>query len=272
VKQIEKVKKFWDSRPCNIKHSKKEIGSKEYFDEVEKRKYLVEYHIPNFAEFEKWKGKKVLEIGCGIGTDSINFAKAGAELTCVELSEESLNLCKKRFEVFNLKANFFLGSAEELSKIVPIENYDLIYSFGVIHHTPNPEKVFDEIKKYMSESSEVRIMMYSKYSWKTFEFFIKHGHKFKYNLEKTIQYFAEAQLDCPVAYVYTKNSIKNILKDFDVVSIKKEHIFPYVIEDYINHIYNKKLLFRLLPNSIFRKLENILGWHLLITFKKKISK
>ena len=70
---IDKVKDYWNERPCNIRHSHKEVGTRQYFDEVEARKYFVEPHIPRFAEFESWQGKKVLEIGCGIGTDTINF-------------------------------------------------------------------------------------------------------------------------------------------------------------------------------------------------------
>src|SRR2546426_3113023 len=133
---IDRVQDYWNSRPCNIRHSTAPIGTKEYFDQVEARKYFVEYHIPGFAEFERWRGRKVLEIGCGIGTDTINFARAGAKVTAVELSEESLNVAKKRAEVFGFsnKIKFYIANAEELSKVIPIEKYDLVYSFGVVHH------------------------------------------------------------------------------------------------------------------------------------------
>src|SRR2546423_8866335 len=100
---VEEVGESWNRQPCNIRHSPKPLGSKEYFDEVEARKYFVEPHIPGFADFARWRGKKVLEIGCGIGTDTINFARAGAQVTVAELSDKSMELARKRAAVFGLE-------------------------------------------------------------------------------------------------------------------------------------------------------------------------
>src|SRR5579862_7399019 len=100
---IEQVRDYWDRRPCNIRHSTKPVGSREYFDEVEQRKYFVEPHIPGFAEFARWQNGSVLEIGCGIGTDTINFARHGACVTAIDLSEKSLDMARRRAEVFGLK-------------------------------------------------------------------------------------------------------------------------------------------------------------------------
>src|ERR1700704_2962707 len=127
---VEAVREYWNRRPCNIRHSQKPIGSKEYFDEVEARKYFVEPHIPGFAEFPRWRDKKVLEIGCGIGTDTINFARDGADVTVAELSDESMRVAQQRAEVFGLSDHitFHHGNAEELTSFVSAEPQDLVYS------------------------------------------------------------------------------------------------------------------------------------------------
>ena len=191
---IDSVIEFWDRRPCNIRHSAASFGSKQYFDEVEERKYFVESHIPNFADFSKWKNKRVLEIGCGIGTDAINFARAGAEVTVVECSSKSLEIAKKRFEVFGLKAEFVLIDAERLSEALPFRSFDLVYSFGVIHHTPHPDKVIEEIEKVIKLKGELRIMLYAKYSTKNFMIHLGLAQP-------------EAQTGCPIAFTYTKQEI-----------------------------------------------------------------
>jgi 2-polyprenyl-3-methyl-5-hydroxy-6-metoxy-1,4-benzoquinol methylase len=144
-KRIEDVRNYWNARPCNIRHSSKPVGDRQYFDEVEARKYFVEPHIPLFAEFERWQGKKVLEIGCGIGTDTMNFARAGATVTAVDLSDESLQVARKRAVVFGLqeRITFIQANAERLSEYVPLDTYDLVYSFGVIHPSYAPPRKRD---------------------------------------------------------------------------------------------------------------------------------
>src|SRR3989440_4482328 len=166
--EIARVRDYWNGRPCNIRHSTAPVGTKEYFDEVEARKYFVEYHIPGFAEFERWRGKRVLEIGCGIGTDTVNFARNGAQVTSVDLSEKSMEIAQQRVRVYGLQdqVKFYLGNAEELSSFVPVEPYDLIYSFGVIHHTPNPERVLAQMQRYARPGTTAKIMVYHRRSWK----------------------------------------------------------------------------------------------------------
>src|SRR3954470_11590180 len=115
ARTIADVRNYWDARPCNIRHSQKPLGSREYFDEVEARKYFVEPHIPGFADFSRWAGKRVLEVGCGIGTDAVNFARAGADYPAIELSQTSLSIAQKRFEVFGLTGRFFSCNAEQLA-------------------------------------------------------------------------------------------------------------------------------------------------------------
>jgi len=251
----ENIKKFWDNRPCNINHSSKEFMSKEYFDEVEKKKYLVESHIPNFSNFEKYKNKKVLEIGCGIGTSAVMFARAGADYVGVELSTESLNITKMRFEIFNLKGAFYTLNAENMD-IFEDDTYDLVYSYGVIHHAENPEKVIDEAYRVLKSDGELKLMLYAEDSWK------------KMIIDMNLDQY-EAQHNCPIVYTYTKEEIYELLRHFSNISIEQEHIFPYKIEDYKNNTYNYVEYFASMSPEIFSALEKKLGWHLCITCRKK---
>ena len=269
-KNIESVQNYWNSRPCNIRHSNKEIGTREYFEEVENRKYFVEPHIPVFADFTKWSGKKVLEIGCGIGTDTVNFAKNGADLTSVDLSSESLKLAKNRLDVYGLKANLLFANAEKLSDYVIPEKYDLVYSFGVLHHTPDPLAAFKEVKKYMGPESEFRMMVYYKGALKVFQ--ILEDYDFNYSdAENLIAKHSEAQTGCPVTYSYTPKQITEILESlgFEVTETYIDHIFPYKVEQYKKYEYVKEDLWANLSDEAFREFEKRYGWHLMVKAKLK---
>lgn len=252
---IQEVRVFWDRRPCNVRHSQKPVGSREYCEEVRARRYFVEPHIVPFADFSAWRGKRVLEIGCGIGTDLSRFAEAGALVTGTELSSESLEITKKSFATLGLAGRFYAVDAEELSNVVPVEPYDLIYSFGVIHHSPHPERIIAEIKKYMGAKSELRIMLYAKYSWKSLMILFRLDQP-------------EAQYGCPIANTYSARDVRELLLGFDVVSITKDHIFPYRIKEYKEYRYVKTFFWSFVPVFLANILKKYLGWHLLIRARR----
>ena len=266
---VSTVRDYWNARPCNIRHSPKPIGTKEYFDEVEARKYFVEPHIPRFAQFERWRGKKVLEIGCGIGTDTINFARHGAYVTAVELSDKSLELARQRAEVYDLHDHicFYQGSAEELTAFVRVEPYDLIYSFGVIHHTPHPERVIKQMCHYVRPGSTVKVMVYHRYAWKVLWILLTYGKGQFWRLAELVASHSEAQMGCPITYTFTRRQAHDLLEyhGFWVTEMWVDHIFPYRIPDYVQYRYVKVWYFRYLPPRIFRWLEQRIGWHLCVT-------
>jgi len=266
---IQNVKNYWNDRPCNLRHSTETVGTKKYFQEISTRKFFVEPHLVDFANFPSVKGKKVLEIGCGLGACAINFALAGAEVTAVDLSQKSIDIAKQNAVSMGVadKVKFFQGNAEHLAEILPDEKYDLIFSFGVIHHTPHPDIVVEQAKKYLAPQGQFKIMVYYRYSWKVFWVLAKFG-KFKFwKLSDLIARYSEAQTGCPVTYAYSKKSAKKLFenKGFKVQSIEIDHIFPYRIADYVKYKYVKVWYFRFLPKFIFRFLEKKLGWHLCLT-------
>lgn len=244
---------YWNRRPCNIRHSSLEVGSRDYFNEVEERKYFIEPHIPGFAEFSRWKGKRVLEVGCGIGTDAINFARAGAVYSAIELSEKSLAVTQQRFDIFGLNGELICGNAEELDKYFPEANFDLIYSFGVIHHTPRPRAVIEAARRLIRPDGELKLMLYARQSWKAM--MIEAGFD-----------QPEAQTGCPIALTFANDEVGSLLDGlFRVREIRQDHIFPYVIEKYLKYEYELQPWFKAMPTDMFAELEKRLGWHLLIS-------
>ena len=268
-KSIADVRKYWDDRPCNVRHSPKPVGSREYFDEVEARKYFVEPHIPAFAQFERWNGKRVLEVGCGIGTDSINFARAGAELTAVDLSGESLRIARQRATVMGVedRIEFVEANAEELTSAVSDKQYDLIYSFGVIHHTPRPERALAEMRSLAGPGGTLKVMVYHRDSWKVLWILVAEGRGRFWNADALIAKYSEAQTGCPVTYSYSRREARELIEHngFRVEEVSVDHVFPYRVRDYVQYRYVKEPYFRWMSEPLFRAFERQFGWHLLVT-------
>src|SRR5215210_2081193 len=268
-KSIADVQRYWDARPCNIRHSTKPVGSKEYFDEVEARKYLVEPHITGFAEFERWEGKRVLEVGCGIGTDSINFARVGAALTSVELSGESLRIAEQRADVMGVadRIRFVQANAEELTSALDEEPYDLVYSFGVIHHTLHPERALAEMHALVAPGGTLKLMVYHRRSWKVFWIVAAEGHGRFWKTDELVAEHSEAETGCPVTFSYTRSEGRELVENsgFRVQDLRVDHVFPYRIRDYVEYRYVRESYFRWMPEPLFRAFERRFGWHLLVT-------
>lgn len=267
---IAAVREYWDRRPCNLKHSPAPVGTREYFDQVEQRKYFVEPHIPRFADFDRWQGKRVLEVGCGLGTDTINFARAGALVTAVDLSERSVELARERANVFHVadRIDFVVADAERLSEFVQAQPYDLVYSFGVVHHSPNPRRILEEIRaNFVDARSTVKVMVYHRWSWKVLGIVFSEAHGAWWRMDSAVARHSEAQTGCPVTYTYSRRSGALLLEEagFRVLATEVEHIFPYRVLDYVKYEYVKTLPFRFLPDAATRALERRLGWHLCVT-------
>ena len=245
------VASYWDRRPCNIRHSPHPVGSRTWSDEVERRKYFVEPHIPGFADFPAWRGKRVLEIGCGIGTDTLNFPRHGAEVTAVDISEQSLAIAADRARVHGLSNIWFVHSdAEKLGRMHHTK-YDLIYSFGVLHHTPNPLAALRQFRLYAGPRTVLKIMLYHRWSWK---FWLARQQP-------------EAQAGCPVVHTYSRRSARRLLEaaGFRATNMKVAHIFPWRVRDYVEYHYVRAFPWNLVRGRLFRWLERRLGAHLLIT-------
>jgi len=254
--EIDQVRAYWDAQPCNVRHSAEPIGSSAFSYEVERRKYFVEHHIPGFAQFQRWKDKHVLEVGCGIGTDTINFARAGAWVTAVDLSATSVRIARMRsakMDVVCMEAD-----AERLDEALLQESFDLIYSFGVLHHTPNPAKALEQMRKFAAPGTVLKVMVYHRWSWKAMRIALGFDRP-------------EAQAGCPIARTYSHRAAKKFIENagFRVTEMCVDHIFPYSIPEYKRHEYRKVWYFRWMPRALFRFLERTIGWHLLITAEVK---
>lgn len=263
---IDDVKAWWDANPCNKRHGIASVGTLEYSMQVTEKKYCVEPHIVWFAEFPKWNGKRVLDAGCGIGTDSISFAVNLARVTALDVSEESLAIARARAKAMAVDGliNFRQANLENMSQLYG-RKFDLIYSFGVIHHTPNPEAALVELRRLARSGTELRIMLYNKWSTKALWLMLTGGWPFR-SARRCVERQSEASANCPVAYTYSKRQAVKLLRKagWEPYSVKVDHIFLYAIAPYKRGEYKRKWRWRFVPRPLFGLLERMFGWHILI--------
>lgn len=160
--QLHDRNEFWTGYQPGFRVSDAPVGSPRFFAEVEARRYALEPAIPEIAAFGRWRDRDVLECGCGIATDGINFARSDARYTGMDFSTTALELARHRFEQEGRRGRFVQGSITELP--FPDESLDLVYSNGVIHHLPETERVVGELYRVLRPGGRAIVMVYHRSS------------------------------------------------------------------------------------------------------------
>jgi len=254
---------YWNEKSCGSRFSNKEKFSKDYFEEIENHRYLVEPEIFLFAQFTRYHGKKLLEVGVGAGTDFLQWVRAGTKAYGIDLTPLAIEHIRKRLEVYNLTAeDVRVGDCEN----IPYEEntFDIVYSYGVIHHTPDTEKALKEIIRVCRPGGVCKIMIYNRHSLTAFYHWIYNG-LLKGRPWKSI---SQCLYDCAESKgtkAFTKKEIEDILKKMPVDSIRITSILTY---------YDKCENYNVILNIIAKSLAYILGgnrvgWFLHIQFNKK---
>jgi ubiquinone/menaquinone biosynthesis C-methylase UbiE len=157
------VRQFWGTEACGTDLVDAEIATPEFYKNHRELRYKLEWHIPQLVPFAETKDKEVLEIGCGNGADGIMFAQAGAIYTGVDLTDAAVGSTRTHFRLLGLNGTFCMGNAEQLS--FGNESFDFVYSHGVLHHTPHPERAVAEVYRVLRPGGKALIMLYNKHSF-----------------------------------------------------------------------------------------------------------
>lgn len=153
---------FWSGYQPGFRFASSPVGTKEFFEEVTAYRENLEPHIPEIVDFNRWAGKRVLEAGCGIGTDGARFAASGADYTGLDFSGRALRLARRRFELEHLDGRFLTGSVTKLP--FRDDSLDLVFSHGVIHHVDDTKAALREFQRVLSPGGTALVMVYHRRS------------------------------------------------------------------------------------------------------------
>ena len=219
----ERIKEYWEREPCGTKTAAADPGTAEFFDQIERRRYELEPFIPELAEFERWNLKDVLEVGVGLGTDFVRFVRAGARVSGIDLTQAAVDAVQQRLELEGLDADLRVGDAESL----PFDDrsFDLIWSYGVLHHTPDTRRALDEIRRVLRPDGEARVMLYARHSWLGFGAWVRWA-LLRGRPWRSIADVLARHLESPGTKAYTEAEIRVLFDRFSFVDVRRV-VTPY---------------------------------------------
>lgn len=265
------VKVHWENETCGTRYSKsKELS--DYYKEIEIERYKREPFIFEFAEFEKYSQKKVLEIGVGAGSDFVHWIKNKAKTTGIDLTRAAIDKTLEHTSIYNFSKEHFklsIGDAENLN--FPNEQFDLVYSWGVLHHSPDTKKALEEIFRVLKKKGRVKVMIYHRPSWTGWILALLYSFKKKslYSPKKAIYHFLES----PGTKSYSKKEARQLFMavGFKNIHLKTKLSCGDLLDIHPSRKYNPKLFnfIRLLyPAFLVRLLGDRFGLYLLIEAEK----
>lgn len=250
----EAVRSYWDAGPCGTKDF---IGADEArkFHDLERARELREPFIRRFARFNETHGRKVLEIGVGAGTDHLRFARSGALCTGIDLSEVSLETTRRRFRAEGLSSDLRVADAEHLP--FPDNAFDITYSWGVIHHTPDTPKAAREIVRVLRPGGRFCVMVYNRYSLVAAQTWLVYG-PLRGKPTRSLSDVLAHHMESPGTKAYTMREARALFDAARDVRVET------VVTAYDVRIGRR----RFLPSWTWNAVPQRLGWFHVITGSK----
>lgn len=262
------VKEFWNEKSCGEIYA---VGQseKEYYESESKSRYELEPYIFDFAKFHEGKNKDVLEIGVGMGTDHAEWAKSTPKsLTGIDLTPRAIEHTNKRFTIFGLTSDVKEADAEQLP--FEDESFDLVYSWGVLHHSPNTPQAIKEVYRVLRPGGVTRIMIYHKYSLTGYMLWIRYGLLSGRPFRSLYDIYFN-HLESTGTKAYSIDEARVLLSQFAKVDTKVQLNFGDLLEGAVGQRHRGILLSvakRLWPRKLLRVLFKNHGLILLIEAQK----
>ncbi len=215
TRSIEEVKDYWEAASCGEDLYYLGSGRDAYESQTTER-YRLEPYIPTFAEFDRYRGLRVLEIGVGMGADHERFAAAGAELTGVDLTQRAIEHARSRLALRGLSSSLSVCSAERLD--FADNSFDLVYSWGVLHVTPNTQRAVDEVFRVLKPGGEAKVMIYHKHSFVGYMLWLRYALG-RGRPATSLAAIYDEYLESPGTKAYTLKEARALFHKFDVSSV-----------------------------------------------------